>query len=125
MQISIKSFTFIVSENNNLNSTSRSKLHDSPYKTIFQIPPKKEHLNLIHSSGIIPEPTVIHIFFFTFFFLFMFAIKRCSQDYDADDLKDFEETILQGVDYDKNGKIDRKELTMILLTLAKMPSNEH
>jgi calretinin len=47
-----------------------------------------------------------------------------NQDYDADDLKDFEETILQGVDYDKNGKIDRKELTMILLTLAKMPSNE-
>jgi hypothetical protein len=46
------------------------------------------------------------------------------QDYDAEDLKDFEETILQGVGYDKEGKISRKELTMILLTLAKMPSNE-
>lgn len=46
------------------------------------------------------------------------------QDYDASDLKDFEETILQGVGYDKDGKISRKELTMILLTLAKMPPNE-
>lgn len=56
--------------------------------------------------------------------------KRCHfcsrrlQDYDAQDLKDFEETILQGVGYDKDGKISRKELTMILLTLAKMPPNE-
>lgn len=47
-----------------------------------------------------------------------------NQDYDAEDLKDFEETILQGVGYDKDGKISRKELTMILLTLAKMPPNE-
>jgi calretinin len=47
-----------------------------------------------------------------------------SQDYDAQDLKDFEETILQGVGYDKQGKVSRKELTMILLTLAKMPPNE-
>jgi hypothetical protein len=38
------------------------------------------------------------------------------------DLKDFEETILQGVGYDKDGKISRKELTMILLTLAKIPT---
>lgn len=56
-------------------------------------------------------------------------LQRCitvgdHKDYDAQDLKDFEETILQGVGYDKDGKISRKELTMILLTLAKMPTNE-
>ena len=42
-----------------------------------------------------------------------------AQDYDASDLQDFEETILQGVDYNKDGKINKKELTMILLALAK------
>lgn len=41
------------------------------------------------------------------------------QDYDATDLREFEETILQGVDYNKDGKINKKELTMILLALAK------
>lgn len=51
-------------------------------------------------------------------------MKHAAQDYDAQDLKDFEETILQGVGYDKDGKISRKELTMILLTLAKMPSEQ-
>lgn len=56
-------------------------------------------------------------------FLQHFIISH-SQDYDASDLKDFEETILQGVGYDKDGKISRKELTMILLTLAKMPTSE-
>lgn len=55
---------------------------------------------------------------------FLFSSSAPSQDYDAEDLKEFEETILQGVDYDKDGKISRKELTMILLTLAKMPPNE-
>lgn len=40
------------------------------------------------------------------------------------DLKEFEETILQGVGYDKDGKISKKELTMILLTLAKISPNE-
>lgn len=48
-------------------------------------------------------------------------IEMCLivQDYDAQDLLDFEETILQGVDYNDDGKINRKELTMILLALAK------
>ena len=31
-----------------------------------------------------------------------------NQDYDAQDLKDFEETIMQGVGYDAHGKICRK-----------------
>ncbi|XP_004520291.1 calbindin-32 isoform X2 [Ceratitis capitata] len=47
-----------------------------------------------------------------------------KDDYDAQDLKAFEETILRGVGYDKDGKISRKELTMILLTLAKMPPED-
>lgn len=51
-------------------------------------------------------------------------LELVKKDYDAQDLVDFEETILQGVGYDKNGKISRKELTMILLTLAKMPPEE-
>ncbi|CAG9806128.1 unnamed protein product [Chironomus riparius] len=51
-------------------------------------------------------------------------LELAKKDYDASDLKDFEETILQGVGYDKDGKISRKELTMILLTLAKIPPNE-
>lgn len=46
------------------------------------------------------------------------------QDYDASDLNDFEETILQGVGYDAEGKISRKELTMILLALAKPNEDE-
>lgn len=54
------------------------------------------------------------------FYIFFISL----QDYDAQDLKDFEETILQGVGYDKDGKVSRKELTMILLTLAKMPPGE-
>ncbi|XP_037941514.1 calbindin-32-like [Teleopsis dalmanni] len=47
-----------------------------------------------------------------------------KDDYDAQDLSAFEETILRGVGYDKDGKISRKELTMILLTLAKMPPED-
>lgn len=62
------------------------------------------------------------------FSTFSTECMHCSQfpqdDYDAQDLKDFEETILRGVGYDKDGKISRKELTMILLTLAKMPNDE-
>lgn len=46
------------------------------------------------------------------------------QDYDAQDLQDFEETILRGVDYNQDGKINRKELTMILLALAKHNQEE-
>lgn len=47
-----------------------------------------------------------------------------KKDYDAQDLVDFEETILRGVGYDKDGKVSRKELTMILLTLAKLPPED-
>ncbi|KAH8418553.1 hypothetical protein KR222_000548 [Zaprionus bogoriensis] len=48
-----------------------------------------------------------------------------QDDYDAQDLAAFEETIMRGVGHDKHGKISRKELTMILLTLAKIsPEDE-
>ncbi|XP_065167515.1 calbindin-32 isoform X2 [Atheta coriaria] len=46
-------------------------------------------------------------------------LELVKKDYDAQDLLDFEETILRGVDYDQDGKINRKELTMILLAIAK------
>ena len=41
------------------------------------------------------------------------------QDYDTKDLKDFEEIIMKGCDFNKDGKISKKELTMILLALSK------
>lgn len=41
------------------------------------------------------------------------------QDYDAQDLEEFQEAILRGCDFNKDGKINKKELTMILLALAK------
>ncbi|KAF6199447.1 hypothetical protein GE061_007473 [Apolygus lucorum] len=46
-------------------------------------------------------------------------LELVKKDYDAQDLAEFEETILRGVDYNQDGKINRKELTMILLALAK------
>ncbi|XP_050543823.1 calbindin-32 [Daktulosphaira vitifoliae] len=51
-------------------------------------------------------------------------LELVKKDYDADDLQDFEETILRGVDYNEDGKINRKELTMILLALAKHNQEE-
>ncbi|CAG9570775.1 unnamed protein product [Danaus chrysippus] len=46
-------------------------------------------------------------------------LELVKKDYDAQDLLEFEETILQGVEYSSEGKISRKQLTMILLALAK------
>lgn len=51
-------------------------------------------------------------------------LELVKKDYDAQDLNEFEETILRGVGYDKEGKISRKELTMILLALAKQPPED-
>lgn len=47
-----------------------------------------------------------------------------SKDYDAQDLLDFEETILRGCDFNRDGKISKKELTMILLALSKHSQEE-
>ncbi|XP_026467837.1 calbindin-32 [Ctenocephalides felis] len=46
-------------------------------------------------------------------------LELVKKDYDAQDLQEFEQTILRGVDYEADGKINKKELTMILLALAK------
>jgi hypothetical protein len=39
-------------------------------------------------------------------------------------LADFEETILKGCDFNKDGKISKKELTMILLALSKQSTED-
>lgn len=54
----------------------------------------------------------------------MFRSSLFLQDYDAQDLLDFEETILCGVDSNRDGKINKNELTMILLALAKHNQEE-
>lgn len=46
-------------------------------------------------------------------------VKFVLQDYDAQDLGEFQKAILSGCDYNRDGKINKKELTMILLALAK------
>nr|XP_018896479.1 PREDICTED: calbindin-32 isoform X1 [Bemisia tabaci] len=51
-------------------------------------------------------------------------LELVKKDYDAQDLHDFEETIMRGVDYNEDGKINKKELTMILLALAKHNTDE-
>ncbi|XP_031328270.1 calbindin-32-like [Photinus pyralis] len=51
-------------------------------------------------------------------------LELVKKDYDAQDLLDFEETILRGVDYNQDGKINKKELTMILLAIARHNQEE-
>ncbi|XP_045512773.1 calbindin-32 isoform X4 [Pieris brassicae] len=51
-------------------------------------------------------------------------LELVKKDYDAQDLLEFEETILQGLEYSSEGKISRKQLTMILLALAKHNQEE-
>jgi len=46
-------------------------------------------------------------------------LELVKKDYDADDLEDFHDTIMRGCDFNRDGKINKKELTMILLALAK------
>jgi len=46
-------------------------------------------------------------------------LELVKKDYDTSDLEDFEETIMKGCDFNRDGKISKKELTMILLALAK------
>jgi len=51
-------------------------------------------------------------------------LELVKKDYDTTDLKDFEDTILKGCDFNRDGKINKKELTMILLALSKQESSE-
>merc|ERR1712141_271385 len=46
-------------------------------------------------------------------------LELVKKDYDTKDLKDFEGIIMKGCDFNKDGKISKKELTMILLALSK------
>lgn len=83
-------------------------------------------------------PFSLHITSFRlspFFFLFIYTpiwnwlrnwryFLSPKQDYDAQDLQEFENSILAGCDYNKDGKINKKELTMILLALSKHASEE-
>lgn len=41
------------------------------------------------------------------------------QDYDHDDLQQFKRTLLNGCDYNRDRKISKAELKMILLALAQ------
>lgn len=61
----------------------------------------------------------LHALNFNYVYLFETFFSSCQQDYDAQDLLEFEETIMRGVDYNKDGKINKKELTMILLAIAR------
>jgi len=51
-------------------------------------------------------------------------LELVKKDYDTTDLKDFEDTILKGCDFNRDGKINKKELTMILLALSKQEPSE-
>ncbi|XP_040572484.1 calbindin-32 [Lepeophtheirus salmonis] len=51
-------------------------------------------------------------------------LELVKKDYDSSDLADFEDTILKGCDFNRDGKISRKELTMILLALAKQGADD-
>lgn len=53
-----------------------------------------------------------------------FSSPTFNQDYDAQDLQEFQKAILSGCDYNKDGKINKKELTMILLALSKHSQDE-
>ncbi|XP_076322469.1 calbindin-32-like [Tachypleus tridentatus] len=51
-------------------------------------------------------------------------LELVKRDYDAQDLLEFQNAILRGCDFNKDGKINKKELTMILMALAKHSSDE-
>ncbi|XP_037089223.1 calbindin-32-like isoform X2 [Pollicipes pollicipes] len=51
-------------------------------------------------------------------------LELVKKDYDAKDLDEFQETILRGCDFNRDGKINKKELTMILMALSKHNEEE-
>ncbi|XP_013781590.1 calbindin-32-like, partial [Limulus polyphemus] len=51
-------------------------------------------------------------------------LELVKKDYDAQDLGEFQDAILRGCDFNRDGKINKKELTMILMTLAKHPPDD-
>ena len=51
-------------------------------------------------------------------------LELAKSDYDMDDLEAFHAAIINGCDINRDGKINQKELTMILLAIAKTASEE-
>ncbi|XP_053201258.1 calbindin-32-like [Panonychus citri] len=51
-------------------------------------------------------------------------LELVKRDYDAQDLEQFQRSILKGCDLNKDGKINKKELTMVLLALAQHAQEE-
>lgn len=51
-------------------------------------------------------------------------LELVKKDYDANDLIEFQDTILRGCDFNRDGKINKKELTIILLALSKHSQQE-
>ncbi|GAU95259.1 hypothetical protein RvY_06905 [Ramazzottius varieornatus] len=51
-------------------------------------------------------------------------LELAKSDYDMDDLEAFHDAIISGCDINRDGKINQKELTMILLAIAKTASEE-
>lgn len=51
-------------------------------------------------------------------------LELVKRDYDAQDLAEFQDAILRGCDFNKDGKINKKELTMVLLALARHANQE-
>ncbi|XP_065569144.1 calbindin-32-like isoform X2 [Artemia franciscana] len=51
-------------------------------------------------------------------------LELAKKDYDLSDLEEFRQAILQGCDFNQDGKINKKELTLVLLALAKHSQND-
>ncbi|OQV11846.1 Calbindin-32 [Hypsibius exemplaris] len=51
-------------------------------------------------------------------------LELAKSDYDMDDLEAFHDAIINGCDINHDGKINQKELTMILLAIAKTAAEE-
>lgn len=52
-------------------------------------------------------------------------LELVKRDYDAQDLAEFQDAILRGCDFNKDGKINKKELTMVLLALSRHANQEN
>lgn len=50
-------------------------------------------------------------------------LELVKKDYDTKDLAEFQDIIMKGCDFNRDGKISKKELTMILLALSKQDTD--
>ena len=51
-------------------------------------------------------------------------LELAKSEYDMDDLEAFHDAIINGCDVNHDGKINQKELTMILLAIAKTAAED-